>query len=435
MARVAVVGGGYGGLASAARLAKLGHEVTLLEADDQVGRRPRLRRAGRLPVGRRPDAHAAPGRAARPVPQVGATGGEGARPGAPRAGAAAPLGGRHRPRPARWQSGRPDRRRRRRPRRGAGAAVGGLRRCVHRRLGGAAPRLAGTALVRGPREQAGSGPALHAPDDAQGGDQAVQGRAAARPGHLRRPAGGARPAQRARVGGDVELRRAEPRRLDRARRDGRAGRGARQPSGDARRHRADRHPCPRPRAVGRAGGAGYAPPRASSRPTTSSARSTRVGCRPSRRTSSARCRPSPRSCATSGSWARCPRCPRRWCCTATPCWSSARAAPLRRARTPGPSWAADASPRTSSPRCSAPGSASATRWRCASTGPRSTSCRLWGGSPYGVLWQGRNTVSRRLGPRTPVPNVLMAGAHATPGAGLPSVGLSASLVAQELGPA
>jgi UDP-galactopyranose mutase len=61
--------------------------------------------------------------------------------------------------------------------------------------------------------------------------------------------------------------------------------------------------------------------------------------------------------------------------------------------------------------------------------------QLWGGSPYGVLWQGRNTVTRRLGPRTPVPNVLMAGAHATPGAGLPSVGLSASLVAQELGPA
>ena len=31
MARVVVVGGGFGGLASAARLAKLGHEVTLLE--------------------------------------------------------------------------------------------------------------------------------------------------------------------------------------------------------------------------------------------------------------------------------------------------------------------------------------------------------------------------------------------------------------------
>jgi phytoene dehydrogenase-like protein len=60
---------------------------------------------------------------------------------------------------------------------------------------------------------------------------------------------------------------------------------------------------------------------------------------------------------------------------------------------------------------------------------------LWGGSPYGVLWQGRNTVSRRLGPTTPVPGVFLAGAHATPGAGLPSVGLSAALVAQSIGPA
>jgi phytoene dehydrogenase-like protein len=59
----------------------------------------------------------------------------------------------------------------------------------------------------------------------------------------------------------------------------------------------------------------------------------------------------------------------------------------------------------------------------------------WGGSPYGVLWQGRNTVSRRLGPRTPIENVYLAGAHATPGAGLPSVGLSAALVAQVIGSA
>src|SRR4051794_18710825 len=61
--------------------------------------------------------------------------------------------------------------------------------------------------------------------------------------------------------------------------------------------------------------------------------------------------------------------------------------------------------------------------------------QAWGGSPYGVLWQGRNTVGRRLGPRTPIENVFMAGAHATPGAGLPSVGLSAALVAQVIGPA
>jgi UDP-galactopyranose mutase len=59
----------------------------------------------------------------------------------------------------------------------------------------------------------------------------------------------------------------------------------------------------------------------------------------------------------------------------------------------------------------------------------------WGGSPLGVRWQGRATVHRRLGPRTPIEGVYAAGAHATPGAGLPWVGLSAALVAAEVGPA
>jgi UDP-galactopyranose mutase len=59
----------------------------------------------------------------------------------------------------------------------------------------------------------------------------------------------------------------------------------------------------------------------------------------------------------------------------------------------------------------------------------------WGGSPYGVLWQGRRTTLRRLGPTTPIAGVYTAGAHATPGAGLPFVGLSAALVAQVVGPA
>ena len=59
----------------------------------------------------------------------------------------------------------------------------------------------------------------------------------------------------------------------------------------------------------------------------------------------------------------------------------------------------------------------------------------WGGSPLGVLWQGRATTRRRLGPATPVPGVYAAGAHATPGSGLPFVGLSAALVAQAIGPA
>jgi UDP-galactopyranose mutase len=59
----------------------------------------------------------------------------------------------------------------------------------------------------------------------------------------------------------------------------------------------------------------------------------------------------------------------------------------------------------------------------------------WNGSPLGVLWQGRRTLSHRLGTRTPVEGVFMAGAHTTPGAGVPSVGLSAALVAQVIGPA
>jgi phytoene dehydrogenase-like protein len=59
----------------------------------------------------------------------------------------------------------------------------------------------------------------------------------------------------------------------------------------------------------------------------------------------------------------------------------------------------------------------------------------WGGSPLGVRWAGRRTVSDRLGPITPVPGLYAAGAHATPGAGLPFVGLSAALVAQVIGPA
>jgi UDP-galactopyranose mutase len=59
----------------------------------------------------------------------------------------------------------------------------------------------------------------------------------------------------------------------------------------------------------------------------------------------------------------------------------------------------------------------------------------WGGTPLGVRWQGRATVRQRLGPRTPIEGVYAAGAHATPGSGLAHVGLSAALVAQVVGPA
>jgi phytoene dehydrogenase-like protein len=57
-----------------------------------------------------------------------------------------------------------------------------------------------------------------------------------------------------------------------------------------------------------------------------------------------------------------------------------------------------------------------------------------GGSPYGELWQGRATLNRRLaGP--PLDGVYVAGVHAAAGAGLPLVGLAAAVVAERIGPA
>ncbi len=57
------------------------------------------------------------------------------------------------------------------------------------------------------------------------------------------------------------------------------------------------------------------------------------------------------------------------------------------------------------------------------------------GSPYGVTWDGRGTTPRRLGPRTAVEGLYAAGAHANPGSGVPFVGLSAAQVAEVVGPA
>lgn len=67
-------------------------------------------------------------------------------------------------------------------------------------------------------------------------------------------------------------------------------------------------------------------------------------------------------------------------------------------------------------------------------GPR-TLVERWGGSPLGLLWEGRGTVHARLGPTTPLAGVYACGANATPGSGLPYVGLSAAQVAQVIGPA
>ena len=60
---------------------------------------------------------------------------------------------------------------------------------------------------------------------------------------------------------------------------------------------------------------------------------------------------------------------------------------------------------------------------------------LYSGSPAGVLWQGRGTVRDRVGTRTPLPHVYAAGAHTGGGAWLPFVGLSAAVAADVIGPA
>jgi phytoene desaturase len=56
------------------------------------------------------------------------------------------------------------------------------------------------------------------------------------------------------------------------------------------------------------------------------------------------------------------------------------------------------------------------------------------GSSYGVLWQGRATIDRKLA-STPYDGVFAVGAHAAAGAQLPLVGLSAAVVAEQIGPA
>lgn len=57
----------------------------------------------------------------------------------------------------------------------------------------------------------------------------------------------------------------------------------------------------------------------------------------------------------------------------------------------------------------------------------------WHGSPLGTIWQGRATFEQRLGPSTPIQGVYLAGAHSKTGSGLPAVGLSAASVAALIG--
>ncbi len=59
----------------------------------------------------------------------------------------------------------------------------------------------------------------------------------------------------------------------------------------------------------------------------------------------------------------------------------------------------------------------------------------WGGSPYGVLWQGRATLGHKLGTATPVPGVYAAGASVAGATGLPFTALTAAVVAEQVGKA
>lgn len=62
-----------------------------------------------------------------------------------------------------------------------------------------------------------------------------------------------------------------------------------------------------------------------------------------------------------------------------------------------------------------------------------TLVELWHGSPLGTAWQGRATFAQRLGPATPIPGVYVAGAHSKTGSGIPAVGLSAASLATLIG--
>ncbi len=56
-------------------------------------------------------------------------------------------------------------------------------------------------------------------------------------------------------------------------------------------------------------------------------------------------------------------------------------------------------------------------------------------SSYGVLWQGRSTITGQLLTRTPLPDVYACGAHTTVSAMTPFVALTGALVADAIGPA
>ena len=236
----------------------------------------------------------------------------------------------------------------------------------------------------------------------------------------------ARPAQRAGLDGDVGLRRAELRRLDGPGRDGPAGRGDDQAARRAQGRGAARDDRASTCASRAAGSSASTPTRAPSTPTSWSSRSTRAACRCWRRTCSARCRRSRRCVVPPRPVRRRARPAARGGAARRPDAGRAhRTAPPPPAARPGPCSAAAGCPRTSCRAGPARDRRTPSRSRCASTAPRATRSRSWPGRPYGVLWQGRATIDRKLA-ATPYAGVYGVGAHAAAGAGLPFVGLSAA---------
>ena len=412
MARVVVVGGGLAGSASAVRLAKLGHEVTLVESRPDGRRRRRVRRAGRLPLGRRARRDRAAGGAARPLPQVRPPAGARARPRPGRPAARAPLRGRlpavaalGQPRPP--SSPRSTRRSApawassgsttstTRPSRGTGCAATGSSAPTARAGAegdrGAAAQPADAAQGRHAAASRTSGCALLAAHHAvqgghdprnvpawfglvdyleqnfgtwtfPGGFGALAGLLTKRLGERRVTVLTSTTAQ------DIEM-------------------GAGRP---------DRRCAPTP---------------ARSTPTRSWSPSTRGGCPRSRRTSTRtmpaippdRHPPRPRP-------AGCPTCRARSSSTTSTSSPSAPTAPRRRARRPGRCSAGASCRRTSSSRSPARRSTSATPSRSASTGRRATLVEHYSGSPVGRAVAGPRHASRdRLGTVTPLPGVLRRG--------------------------
>ena len=403
MARVVVIGGGFGGLASALRLAKLGHEVTLVEERD-ARRRPRPDDRRRLRLGRRrPHAAARPWCAtcsARPAGRWRRSSSWS------RSTASASTGSTTAPSLVlRWVAPRSSRRS---TTLGAGLGRSWLDHVaayaddweVLRRGYLEVPWEPGRAAPRGRRA------ARLARDAAEAAQRALRDPrlrlVAASPLRRRR----SRPARRARLGRPHGVPRAAVRRLGRGRRDRRAAGRAGPPARHARcRRRAGRGPTDVVVRGGRAVAVAH------------------VGGRARRRRRGLRRRPAPAPgpgavrrahdagdpaacCATWGSRARCATCPTSWWSTATRCsWSARRPRARRSARLDG-----------------RPGAAGSQEDLAASLARHGLDVRAqvvtrldrsprelveqWGGTPLGVQWQGRGTVRRRLGPRTPVDGVL-----------------------------